>query len=45
MHAHLYLVPRPRGRRSAKVIQLEVRRQLRREAEKPRPRPPARPAA
>ena len=45
MQRHLYAVPRPQGRRSAKVIQLEVRRQLRREARQPEPRPPARPAA
>jgi hypothetical protein len=43
MQRHLYVVPRPLAQRPARVIQLEVRRQLRREAEQPRPRP--RPAA
>ena len=33
MQRHLYAVPRPLAQRPAKVIQLEVRRQLRREAE------------
>ncbi|HJQ51938.1 MAG TPA: hypothetical protein VJ838_15670 [Gaiellaceae bacterium] len=45
MQRHLYVVPRPKGSRPAKVVQLEVRRQLRREAERPQPEPPARPAA
>jgi hypothetical protein len=46
MQRHLYAVPRPlAGPRPAKVVQLEVRRQLRREAERPQPEPPARPAA
>ena len=45
MHRHLYAVPRPLVPRPAKVVQLEVRRQLRREVEQPRPRPPVRPAA
>jgi hypothetical protein len=45
MQRHLYAVPRPKGLRPAKVVQLEVRRQLRREAELPRPLPPTRPAA
>jgi hypothetical protein len=43
MQRHLYAVTRPVAQRPAKVVQLEVRRQLRREAE--RPRPPTRPAA
>jgi hypothetical protein len=43
MQRHLYVVPRPQAQRPAKVIQLEARRQLRREAEQLRPRP--RPAA
>jgi hypothetical protein len=41
MHRHLYAVPRPQRPRPAKVVQLEVRRQLRREAQRPRPRPAA----
>jgi hypothetical protein len=45
MHQHLYAVPRPYKRRPAKVVQLEVRRQLRREAQRPEPQPPLRPAA
>jgi hypothetical protein len=45
MQRHLYAVPRPLVPRPAKVVQLEVRRELRREAERPRPRHPARPAA
>jgi hypothetical protein len=45
MYRHLHAVPRPYTRRPAKVIQLEVRRQLRREAQQPRPLPPTRPAA
>lgn len=46
MQRHLYPVPRPLGRpRPAKVVQLDVRRRLRREAEQPRPLPPTRPAA
>jgi hypothetical protein len=45
MQRHLHIVPRPKGSRPAKVVQLEVRRQLRREAERPQPEPPARPAA
>ena len=45
MHRHLYAVPRPVAQRPAKVVQLEVRRQLRREAERSRPWPPERPAA
>ena len=47
MHRHLYAVPRPHAQRPARVIQLDVRRQLRHEREQrenhPRPRP--RPAA
>jgi hypothetical protein len=43
MHRHLYAVPRPLVPRPAKVVQLDVRRQLRRESERPRPRPPVRP--
>ena len=46
MQRHLYVVPRPLAApRPAKVVQLEVRRQLRREAERPQPAAPARPAA
>jgi hypothetical protein len=45
MQRHLYAVPRPLAPRPAKVVQLEVRRQLRREAERPDRQPPARPAA
>jgi hypothetical protein len=45
MQRHLHAVPRPVAPRPAKVVQLEVRRQLRREAERPRPQPPTRPAA
>ena len=45
MHRHLHAMPRPLAPRPAKVVQLEVRRQLRREAERPRPQPPKRPAA
>jgi hypothetical protein len=45
MHRHLYAVPRPQAQRPAKVIQLEARRQLRRERQQPRPLPPTRPAA
>lgn len=47
MHRHLYAVPRPQASRPAKVIQLEARRQLRREREQHqlRPRPRPRPAA
>ena len=46
MQRHLYVVPRPIvAQRPAKVVQLEVRRQLRLEATRPRFRPPARPAA
>ncbi len=45
MQRHLYAVPRPLAQRPAKVIQLEVRRQLRREAEQQEPRPRPRPAA
>jgi len=45
MQRHLYAVPRPLKPRPAKVVQLHVRRELRREAELPRPLPPTRPAA
>ena len=45
MQRHLYAVPRPSAQRPARVIQLEVRRQLRREAEQQQPRPRPRPAA
>ena len=46
MQRHLHAVPRPLSPpRPAKVVQLEVRRKLRREAERPRPQPPTRPAA
>jgi hypothetical protein len=45
MQRHLYIVPRPQSQRPAKVIQLEVRRQLRREREQHQPRPRPRPAA
>jgi hypothetical protein len=45
MHRHLYLVPRPQATRPAKVIQLEARRQLRREREQHQLRPRPRPAA
>ncbi len=46
MHRHLYAVPRPVAQRPAKVVQLEVRRQLRRERDEHRPfRPRPRPAA
>jgi hypothetical protein len=46
MQRHLYAVVRPSlAPRPAKVVQLEARKQLRREAERPQPRPPARPAA
>jgi hypothetical protein len=44
MQRHLHAVPRPLAQRPAKVVQLEVRRQLRREREqqhRPRPRPAA----
>jgi hypothetical protein len=43
MQRHLYAVPRPLAQRPAKVVQLEVRRMLRRERERHQPRP--RPAA
>jgi hypothetical protein len=46
MQRHLYAVTRPHpAPRPAKVVQLHVRRELRREAELPRPLPPTRPAA
>jgi hypothetical protein len=46
MQRHLYAVPRPLAPRPAKVVQLEVRRQERRQAERPRPpERPLRPAA
>jgi hypothetical protein len=45
MQRHLYAVPRPLAQRPARVIQLEVRRQLRREAEQQQRRPRPRPAA
>ena len=45
MQRHLYVPPRPLAQRPAKVVQLEVRRQLRREREQDRRRPPTRPAA
>jgi hypothetical protein len=45
MHRHLYTVPRPAAQRPAKVVQLEVRRQLRREVERDNHRPRPRPAA
>jgi hypothetical protein len=45
MQRHLYAVPRPVAQRPAKVVQLEVRRMLRREAARDRRRPPTRPAA
>jgi hypothetical protein len=45
MQRHLYAVPRPLAQRPARVIQLEVRRQLRREQERQEPRPRPRPAA
>jgi hypothetical protein len=46
MQRHLYAVTRPStAPRPAKVVQLHVRRELRREAELPRPLPPTRPAA
>jgi hypothetical protein len=45
MHRHLYAVPRPAAHRPAKVIQLDVRRQLRREREQHQPGPRPRPAA
>jgi hypothetical protein len=45
MHRHLHAVPRALRPRPAKVVQLEVRRELRREAERPLPQPPMRPAA
>jgi len=45
MHRHLHAVARPQPPRPAKVVQLEVRRMLRREAERDRRRPPPRPAA
>jgi hypothetical protein len=45
MQRHLYAVPRPLAQRPARVIQLEVRRQLRHEQERPQPRPRPRPAA
>ena len=46
MQRHLYAVPRPLAPRPAKVVQLEVRRQLRQERKQqqhqpPRPRPAA----
>jgi hypothetical protein len=41
MYRHLYAIPRPGAQRPAKVVQLEVRRQLRREAQQPRPPKPA----
>jgi hypothetical protein len=46
MHRHLYAVPRPVAQRPAKVVQLEVRRQLRHERAQDQPlRPRPRPAA
>jgi hypothetical protein len=45
MQRHLHAVPRPLAPRPAKVVQLEVRRQLRLETQRPQPQPPARPAA
>ena len=45
MQRHLYAVPRPLAQRPAKVVQLDVRRQLRREAERGSRRPRPRPAA
>jgi hypothetical protein len=45
MQRHLYAVPRPHAQRPARVIQLDVRRQLRRDQEQHQPRPPVRPAA
>jgi len=45
MQRHLYAVPRPLAQRPAKVVQLEVRRMLRRERERHQPRPRPRPAA
>jgi hypothetical protein len=45
MQRHLHAVPRPLKPRPAKVVQLEVRRQLRLDAQRPHPEPPARPAA
>jgi hypothetical protein len=43
MQRHLYAVPRPSPPRPVKIVQLEVRRQLREEREQntPRPRPAA----
>jgi hypothetical protein len=45
MQRHLYAVPRPSAQRPARVIQLEVRRQLHRESDRQRSRPRPRPAA
>ncbi len=45
MQRHLYVVPRPLAQRPAKVVQLEVRRMLRQEAQRDNRRPPTRPAA
>ena len=45
MHRHLHAVPRPSAPRPAKVVQLEVRRQARLEAETAAAAPPKRPAA
>jgi hypothetical protein len=42
MDRHLYPAPRPQEQRPAKRIQLEVRRQLRREARRPRSARPLR---
>jgi hypothetical protein len=44
MHRHLYRLPRPQVQRPAKVVQLEVRRQARHEAERLRAQRPARPS-
>ena len=45
MQRHLYAVPRPLAQRPAKVVQLEVRREQRREREETRRRPRPSPAA
>jgi len=46
MQRHLHAVTRPAlAPRPAKVVQLEARRQARLERARPRPTPPARPAA
>lgn len=45
MQRHLYAVPRPSAQRPAKVVQLDVRREQRREREQTQPRPRPRPAA